>query len=105
MASSTPRTTDTTSRARRGRYSVARIPSAVSAATWASVSTMVSGGRGASAHPPSGTAVSVKGSAGDVDDLAGDEAGLLATRKRGVRGDVLGLADPGTGICLAPRAR
>ena len=72
----------------------ARTPSEASALTWTSLSTTVSGGRGASAHPPSGTAASVKGAPGDVDDLAGDEAGLLGHQERDGGGDVLGLADP-----------
>ena len=37
---------------------------------------------------------SVERSAGDVDDLAGDEAGLLGHEEGDRRGDVLGLADP-----------
>ena len=43
---------------------------------------------------------SVKRAAGDVDDLAGDEPGLLGHEEGDRRGDVLGLARPaGPGIC------
>src|SRR6476661_8473781 len=58
------------------------------------MSTTASGGRGASAHPPSGTAVSVKRATGHVDDLSGDEAGLLGDEEGDGGRDVVGLADP-----------
>src|SRR5919197_6758913 len=54
--------------------------------------------------PNSSVRCLVPGSAGDVQDLAGDEAGLLAAEVRRGRGDVLRLAGPlhrdGGGGCL-----
>src|SRR6476469_3638941 len=61
--------------------------------------------RSASSGSPGGSVrsasvTSVLRSAGDVDDLAGDEAGLLAREEGGRGGDVLGLADAGDGDLL-----
>src|SRR5690349_4475673 len=95
--SSTPRATARTRRVTRGESWVARSATVPSRREWSSVRTTVSGGRGCSAHPPSGAAgasgTSVKRSAGDVDDLPGDEAGLLGDEEGDGGGDVLGLAD------------